>query len=321
MDIPGSVYTEPGGISDAGYVTGVWQDSDGERHAFVATPVGRVRECNEENNFYQATMGQPGEIRGSVFNDLNGDGVRDIAPTLLISDGQILRYNATNGAFIDLFLKGGDLQTGLKYGFGPDGDLYVGDGETARILRYNGTTGEFMDVVASDRRLKWIGNSIVFGKDGNILVTNGNFVGPVMRFNRVTGAYMGDFIPLGSGGRLAAGEIAFGPDGNLSIASIRGDDRILQFDGTTGAFIETFITLPPHRSAYMSTYGPPDILFGPDGDYISPIRATCQNRLAIRSCVSMEQRERTKVNSSHQAVADYSALPSGWLGDWTVTSM
>ena len=95
----------------------------------------------------------PGEIRGAVFNDLNGDGLRDIAPTLLVSNGQILRYNATNGAYLDSFLQGGDLQEGFCYGFGPDGDLYVGDWATARILRYDGSTGGFRSVVVVDPRL------------------------------------------------------------------------------------------------------------------------------------------------------------------------
>ena len=108
--------------------------------------------------------------------------------------------------------------------------------------------------------------NIAIGVDGNLLVTNANSNLPVMRFSPVTGQDLGDFIPLGSGGLVAAGQIAFGPDGNLYVASIRGDDRILRFNGTTGDFIDAFISLPSHRSIYMSGYGPPAILFGPDGD-------------------------------------------------------
>jgi RHS repeat-associated protein len=213
---------------------------------------------------------QAGEIHGNVFNDLNADGVRDVAPMLLVSGGEIKRYNAANGAFVDSFLSGGDLQIGEEFAFGPDGDLYVGDWKTARILRYDGTAGQFIGVVAADPRLQYVGSSIIFGLDGNLLVTNSNQNLPVMRFNRVTGQYMGDFIPLGSGGLVAAGDMAFGPDGDLYVASVRGDDRILRFDGTSGQFIDAFIKLPPNRSDQMSNWGPQTIAFGPDGDvYLS----------------------------------------------------
>jgi sugar lactone lactonase YvrE len=105
------------------------------------------------------------------------------------------------------------------------------------------------------------GAGIIFDMDGNILVTNPNGNYPVMRFNALTGQKMDDFALL-----TAAGAMSYGPDGNLYVASVRHDDRILRFNGTTGAFIDSFITLPPHRSIYMSGYGPPDMLFGPDGD-------------------------------------------------------
>src|SRR5208337_4929048 len=212
------------------------------------------------------STGAAAEIQGNVFNDLNGDGVRDSVQALLASSGPSIRsYIAADGALLGAFNSGGDLNNGYGIAFGPDDNLYVLDYTTARILEYNGTTGQFMNVVVSDSRLH-LATNLVIGVDGNLLVTNNNENLPVMRFNRLTGQYMGDFVPLGSGGLVAAGAMTIGPDGDLYVASIRGADEILRFDGTTGAFIDVFIKLPPERSDYMSSYGPIAIAFGPDGD-------------------------------------------------------
>ncbi len=61
---------------------------------------------------------------------------------------QVLRYNRTTGAFIDVFVAAGgagglDSPAGLA--FGPDGHLYVGDHADDVILRYDGATGAFID--------------------------------------------------------------------------------------------------------------------------------------------------------------------------------
>ncbi|MBX9627946.1 MAG: putative Ig domain-containing protein, partial [Gemmataceae bacterium] len=214
------------------------------------------------------------EIRGTVFDDLSADGARNTAQTLLVSaattpvpDSEpvgIERFNAADGRPLGSFLSGGDLRRGWEYTSGPDGDLYVIDWSTARILRYDGTTGQFRSVLVSDSRLQYAGR-IIIGADGNLLVTNANHVLPVMRFNRVTGENMGDFIPLGRGGLVAAGALTLGPDGRLYVANARGADQILRFDATTGAFIDIFATFPPDRSDAMSHYGPYMIRFGPDG--------------------------------------------------------
>jgi glucose/arabinose dehydrogenase len=68
----------------------------------------------------------------------------------------ILRYDATTGAFLDVFVPAGSggLGTPNPVLFGPDGNLYVGSnyahppdqaGTNTTVLRYDGRTGAFLD--------------------------------------------------------------------------------------------------------------------------------------------------------------------------------
>jgi DNA-binding beta-propeller fold protein YncE len=62
---------------------------------------------------------------------------------------QVLRFNGTTGAFVDVFASGGGLTGPYGLAFGPDGNLYVSSVYTNQVLRYNGTTGAFVDIFAS----------------------------------------------------------------------------------------------------------------------------------------------------------------------------
>jgi sugar lactone lactonase YvrE len=129
---------------------------------------------------------------------------------LYVSDAysrSIMRYDGVTGAPLPgpgnsgaLFVSqgSGDLEEGQGIVFGPDGNLYVADGQTGQVLRYDGQTGA-------------------------PLPSAGN-----------TGA---TFIPADSMGDPRAGLI-FGPDGDLYVTSaVAGTDlvAVLRFDGTTGA--------------------------------------------------------------------------------------
>jgi hypothetical protein len=170
--------------------------------------------------------------------------------------------------------------------FGPDGtndgklDLYVSDTENFTIDRYDGTTGAFKGAfVTSGSGGLDTPAGIAFGSDGNLYVAsanwfthsngpfysgNGDFpAGAVLRFEGPAGdnpgAFLGTFVPGGSGGLANPDGMVFGPDpsGNgitdlyvaSSVMSERsstlmaepGTSEVLRYDGTTGAFLGTFV--------------------------------------------------------------------------------
>src|SRR5688572_32858219 len=64
----------------------------------------------------------------------------------------VLRYNGTNGAFMDTFVTSGS--GGLDYPvtliFRPDGLLYVSSQLNDRVLRFNATNGAFVDAFVTN---------------------------------------------------------------------------------------------------------------------------------------------------------------------------
>ena len=197
--------------------------------------------------------------------------------------GTIARYNGTTGAFIDDFVPtgSGGLSHTVGLVFGPDGaadgklDLYVCAADTNSILRYDGTTGAFKGVfVPSGSGGLTTPQGLAFGPDGNLYVASGNFFtgtpfapGSILRYEGPAGpnpgAFLGTFVPAGSGGLSTPVGLLFGPDGkndgklDLYVASAvvsngsnkmvdfvaaPGTSEVLRYDGTTGAFLGTFVT-------------------------------------------------------------------------------
>lgn len=166
--------------------------------------------------------------------------------------------------------------------FGPDGNLYVanyGNGSEA-IVRVQGpfsaNAGQASVVVDAGRFF-----DVAFGPDGN-LYASGN--GPVLRYDIVTGAPLGEFT---HGYTLHdARAMAFGPDGNLYIAHY--DDcvtgptgctgslgEIVRFDGLTGDFLDVYV-----HSGQSGLTWPYDLAFGPGGAlFVANTTATTNNIL------------------------------------------
>src|SRR5262249_12760994 len=83
-----------------------------------------------------------------------------------------------------------------------------------------------------------------------------------------TGAFLGAFVPSGSGGLDHPRGLVIGPDGNLYVVggTLTGGDAVLRFQGPTGpapgAFLGTFVAAGSGGLISADTA----LLFGPDGE-------------------------------------------------------
>ncbi len=178
------------------------------------------------------------------------------------NSNNVLRYNATTGAFIDTFVSAGSggLSSAAGLAFGPDGNLYVASRLTSEVLRFDGATGAFIDafVTAGAGGLSEP-EGLTFGPNGNLYVSD-YLNSAVYKYDGNTGAFISVFVTSGSGGLDLGEDLAFGPDGNLYVASDNGDS-VLRYNGTTGAFIDAFVTTG--SGGLSAATG---IAFGPDGN-------------------------------------------------------
>jgi DNA-binding beta-propeller fold protein YncE len=146
----------------------------------------------------------------------------DAESYLLIADfnrDSVRRYDGTMGAFVDTFVPkhSGGMNQPWGVLFGPhDHDLYVstgefgGPGQLKAVLRYDSASGAFIDEFSRGGDLK-SPRGIIFGPDGDLYVADRNLPareGRVARYDGTSGAYLGDFVPLASGGLDRCGSAA-----------------------------------------------------------------------------------------------------------------
>jgi streptogramin lyase len=146
--------------------------------------------------------------------------------------GEVLRFDGTTGAFIDVFATTTGLDpNGLS--FGPDGRLYVANGVNDNVARFDGSSGSYLGIFTSGGGADFV-NGIAFGPDGDLFATSQT--NEVIRFDGTTGASEGVFAT----GLSNPTHLAFGPDANLYVVS-NLHDSVRRYDGTTGAFIDSFV--------------------------------------------------------------------------------
>jgi len=125
--------------------------------------------------------------------------------------GEILQYNGTTGAFMNLFVDAGGNGGGAMDPYGitfHGGDLYVASFFSNQVKRFNGTTGAFVSTFVTSGSGGLSGPTAVeFGPDGNLYVTSYND-DSIRRFSGTTGAFLSTFVTSGSGG--LDGPIDFG---------------------------------------------------------------------------------------------------------------
>jgi DNA-binding beta-propeller fold protein YncE len=195
----------------------------------------------------------------------------------------ILRYDGATGAFLGQFADSTHLTSPRGIIFGPDGNLYVADGnddtltgkgiDDGRIVRYNGVTGAFIDefVPISGNGGMSHPQGLVFAPSVENpnkldLYVSSAATNSVLRFDGTTGAFLREFVPSGSGGLNHPGGLVFGPDGSLYVSQFGSSNPVIShYEGPSGA----------HPGAYLGNfvsagsgglYNPASLLFGPDGN-------------------------------------------------------
>ncbi len=176
------------------------------------------------------------------------------------SDGnnEVLSYNGTTGAFLNVVASGLSTPGGLT--FGPDGSLYIANQGTNEVLRYNG--GVLSSFVTAGSGGLSQPRKVVFGPDGNLYVASQG-TGQVLRYNGQTGAFIDVFasMPPSITG-TAAIWLEFGTDGYLYVASRASSTSvnmsILRFNATTGAFVDSFAL---GRDGWSFNLGPGNIIY------------------------------------------------------------
>jgi WD40 repeat protein len=106
----------------------------------------------------------------------------------------------------------------------------------------------------------------------DLLVSSG-LTDNVLRYDGVTGAFVGEFVAAGSGGLDAPFGLAFGPDGNLYVGSGGTDPRVKRYDGATGAFLDDFTQAFP-APVWLIAFGPDGNLYLVSGRFIVRVNGT-----------------------------------------------
>jgi sugar lactone lactonase YvrE len=144
-----------------------------------------------------------------------------------------------------------------------DVGLVVGNASFApyfAVLRYDGR-GRFVDLmVAGSVETFFVTCCITFGPDDNLYVSH-PFGSSVLRYNGLTGAFIDEFVPAGSGG-LAIPLILLFHDGHLYVGDT-GMGAIRRYSAATGAYVDDFV---PPGAAGASEFDLQAFVFGPDGN-------------------------------------------------------
>lgn len=192
----------------------------------------------------------------------------------------VLSFNGSTGALIGTLADGTQVSSPRGIVFGPDGGLYVAEGEgPGTVLRIGVGTGAVSTFVPTLSGGLSHPTGMVFGpdtaRDGKLDVYVGNaFTSSILEFQGPDGphpgAFVGTFVASGAGGLQNPWSFVFGPDGNLYVSNFQYSSKnqvppgdVLCFQGPAGphpgAPLGEFVTT---GSGGLGT--PLGLLFGPD---------------------------------------------------------
>ena len=91
----------------------------------------------------------------------------------------------------------------------------------------------------------------------------------ILRYDENTGAYLGAFVPSGSGGLTYPHGLVFGPDGDLYVTGHKNSggtvNDIFRYDGKTGAFLNILVPAATSGLSFSD-----DLVLGSDGTLFTP---------------------------------------------------
>ncbi len=247
-------------------------------------------EFGPDGNLYLATLSETGVLRfnGATGQPMgvaaSGNGIRrasgiDFGPdgrlyvldsdrVIDVSADRVLRFDPSNGAFIDQFVAPGQLNDSVFLTFGPDNQLYVPDIQVFHdVRRFSGTTGEFFGVFANspDPANNPIFD-IQFGPDGNAYAATGK---DILQLDGETGRLLDTFV-AGTGGSITFFP-PLGPAIDLSVSSIdvpvgvvQGNDLSITYSVTNNSASTTSVS-SWDDVVYLSTddvFDPTDVELG-----------------------------------------------------------
>jgi len=158
---------------------------------------------------------------------------------LLVSSrfsNNVLRYDRHTGAFKGVFASGNGLANPNGIAYGPDGNLYVGLGDTGRIMKFQGQSGAYLGDFVNSNVAGFSGcRAITFGPDGNLYVAGAN-INSVLRFDGASGAFK-DVFASGNGMSGTVG-LTFASNGDLYVGAALSN-AAYRFN-SAGQFIRTY---------------------------------------------------------------------------------
>ena len=157
---------------------------------------------------------------------------------------RIVRFHGATGAFLGEFASQG-LDGPHDLTFGPDGALYVTNAfaPTDKVVRLDGKSGALLGAFVTDTELSFpLG--LTFGPDGHLYVANQG-KSSLARYDGLTGAPLGPFVPPGSGGLASPAFLAHRRPGVPALAPptppLAGSSSVIAARGLRGTGLSLLV--------------------------------------------------------------------------------
>ena len=238
--------------------------------------VGDYKDWGTGSIFHYDSSGALIETAASIISEPRG---MEVGPDgnlyVCDKDDDVRQFQGTN------FLVHADVITSGPNGpgalaFGPDGNLFIGNGGLGNVQRYNGPfNSPFFGGQVSPFADVSLGSpgAMAFGPDGRLYVNDAGNVGDIESYSGLTAntdriLFISDSVNITS-----PQGITFGPDNNLYVAVSAGN-KILRYQGplggSPGTLIDTFVGM---------IFAPFGIHFGGDGNlYVTSASSTSIQR-------------------------------------------